>query len=118
MEREEENNVSQLPTKTGDRKIKEPSGEISDVLLTAFATLGSTAGAFGGCLVSKLYLNSFAPTACGMLGCMIGGLIMCTVGYCFWMLFRSANVSLSNVDVFRSNQKSMKNEIEASGNYC
>ena len=67
---------------------------------------------------SKLYLDSFSPTACGTLGCMLGCAIACTVGYYCWMLFRSAKVTELNLGAFGSDEKMMKKEVHASGNYC
>jgi hypothetical protein len=87
-------------------------------LLVILAIAGSTAGAIGGCLFSKHYLDSFSPTSCGTLGCMIGCSILCAVGGYCWMLFRSAKTTELNLGVFGLDEKSMKKEVHASGNYC
>jgi membrane protein DedA with SNARE-associated domain len=54
--------------------------DISDTLLMILATVGSVLGAIGGVLLSKLYLNGFASTGCGSLGCMLGCSILCATG--------------------------------------
>jgi hypothetical protein len=114
----EEKDFSLQPTERSGKRAKEAHSELPEVFLITLAITGSIAGAISGSLISKLYLDSFLPTACGTLGCMIGCMFICTVGYYYWMLFRSSKVPGLNTCAFGSDEKSMEKEVHASGNYC
>ena len=92
-----------------------PNGEIPDIVLATLATIGSTLGAFGAMILSKLYLNSFAPTGCGTIGCMVGGLIFCVTGDYCWRIFRKTSTLRMSQ---KSGEQHMEEEVHASRSYC
>jgi membrane protein DedA with SNARE-associated domain len=117
MKQDEKKCCDQHPTVKVGKTAPESSIELPEVVLVTLAIIGSTLGAIGGTIISKFYLDSFSPTACGMFGCMLGCAIMYTVGYYCWMLFRSAKTTELKLGAFGSVEKCMEEEVHASGHY-
>lgn len=107
----EEKDFSTQPKEQAGESTKEALSELPEALLIGLVIVGSSSGAIGGCLISKLYLDSFSPTGCGTLGCMIGSTIICAVGHFCWRLFRKTKL---NYVAYKSVKKCMKEEVYAS----
>jgi hypothetical protein len=70
------------PVAGHDRALSQKT-EPAEAIFLGCVYIGSIGGAIGGVLVSYVYLGSLYPTACGMLGCTIGSLVLCAMAP-FW----------------------------------
>jgi hypothetical protein len=108
MKQLEEKCYDQHPTVKGLAITPESQRELPEIILITLAIVGSIMGAIGGAFISKLWLDGFSPEASGTFGCMLGCLILTTVGYYCWMLFHSAKTTDSNLRDHGSVEKCME----------
>jgi membrane protein DedA with SNARE-associated domain len=105
---------------TQSRGVSPPNStaNLPEAIFLTLAFLGSIGGCLGGALISKLYLNSFHPIACGMIGCAIGCFALCAVGQLFAMLCHHGEMTRIRDSLPESTEKSVEEEVHKCGNRC
>ena len=66
-----------------DRVHAQERAEPSEFVFLASLYVGSIGGAIAGCWITKFFLGGLFPIAFGVMGCMIGILVLCTLAEYF-----------------------------------